>query len=144
MDERLILQSFYNWLTPTSRAHIDAAAGGAFLDLTIVKATVLVEKMVSNQGWSEERLQPRTKVMHTVKEVDMLSAKMYLLLRKLDERVEIKKQIYNSAQAIGTPSACEVYGNSGHSGNDCPETREDVAFMMNNNGYHPQEGQWWS
>ena len=49
MDEWLILQSFYNGLTMTSRANIDA-----FLDLTIAKAKELVEKMVSNQGWSDE------------------------------------------------------------------------------------------
>ena len=54
MDEWLVLQSFYNGLTTTSRANIDAAAGGAFLDLTITNAKALVEKMVSNQGWSEE------------------------------------------------------------------------------------------
>ena len=49
-------QSFYNGLTTTSRANIDAAAGGAFLDLTIAKAKELVEKMVFNQEWSDERL----------------------------------------------------------------------------------------
>ena len=65
MDEWLVLQSFYNRLTTTSRANIDAAAGGAFLDLTIAKAKELVEKMVSNQGWSDERLQPRTKGTHS-------------------------------------------------------------------------------
>ena len=54
MDEWLVLQSFYNGLTTTSRANIDAAAGGAFLDLTITKLKELVEKMVSNQGWSDE------------------------------------------------------------------------------------------
>ena len=53
MDEWLVLQSFYNGLT-TSRANIDAAAGGAFFDLTIASAKVLVEKIVSNQGWSDE------------------------------------------------------------------------------------------
>jgi len=36
-------------------------------------------------------------------------------------------------------SACEVCGDDGHSGDDCPETREDVAYMNNNNGYRPQE-----
>ena len=76
MDEWLVLQSFYNGLTTTSRTHIDAAAGGAFLDMTITKAKALVEKMVSNQGWSEERLQPHTKGMHTVKETDMIAAKL--------------------------------------------------------------------
>jgi len=54
MDEWLVLQSFYNGLTMTSRAHIDAAAGGAFLDMKITKAKTLIVKMVSNQGWSEE------------------------------------------------------------------------------------------
>jgi len=38
----------------TSRAHIDAVAGVTFLDLAITKAKELVEKMVSNKGWSEE------------------------------------------------------------------------------------------
>ena len=55
MDEWLVLQSFYNGLTATSRAHLDAAARGAYLDLTIAKATALIKKMVSNQGWNEER-----------------------------------------------------------------------------------------
>ena len=54
MDEWLILQSFYNGLTMTSRAHFDAATEGAFLDMTITKAKALVEKMVSNKGWNEE------------------------------------------------------------------------------------------
>jgi hypothetical protein len=53
MDEWLVLQSFYNGLTTTSRAHLDAAARGAYLDLTIAKATALIEKMVSIQGWNE-------------------------------------------------------------------------------------------
>jgi len=48
MNEWLVLQSFYNGLMTTSRAHLDAAAGGAYLDLTIAKATSLIEKMVSN------------------------------------------------------------------------------------------------
>ena len=50
MDKWLVLQSFYNGLMTTSRTHLDAATGGAYLDLTIAKDTVLIEKMVSNQG----------------------------------------------------------------------------------------------
>ena len=85
MDEWLVLQSFYNGLTTTSRANIDASAGGAFLDLTIAKAKELVEKMVSNQGWSNERLQPHTIGMHTIKETDMIAAKLDLLIKKMEE-----------------------------------------------------------
>ena len=61
MDEWLVLQSFYNGLPATSRAHLDAAARGAYLGLTVAKATALIEKMVSNQGWNEERSKPTTK-----------------------------------------------------------------------------------
>jgi hypothetical protein len=104
----------------------------------------LVEKMVSNQGWSEERLQPHTNGMHTVKETNMLAAKMDLLLKHLDEREKFKEHMNNYTQAIDAPSACEVCRNGGYSGNDCPETREEVAFMNNNNGYHPQGGQGWN
>ena len=79
-------RSFYNGLTTTSRAHLDATAGGAYLDLTISKAATLIEKMVSNQGGNKERSQPRTKGgMHTIKEMDMLAAKLDLLLKKFDE-----------------------------------------------------------
>jgi len=68
MENWLVLQNFYTGLTPMSRGHIDAAAGGAFLSLTINGATALIEKMVSNQWWGDERLQDeQQKGMHTVK-----------------------------------------------------------------------------
>ena len=65
---------------------MDAAAGGAFLSLTLV-TTTLVEKMASNQGWNEERVQTRKRGggMHQLKEVDMLSTKMDLLMKKLKD-----------------------------------------------------------
>ena len=66
---------------------MDAAAGGASLSLTIPAATVLVKKMASNQGWNEECVQTRKRGggMHQLKEVDMLSAKMDLLMKKLED-----------------------------------------------------------
>ena len=36
---------------------MDAAAGGAFLSLTLPATTTLVEKMASKQGWNKERVQ---------------------------------------------------------------------------------------
>jgi hypothetical protein len=48
MESWLVLQSFYNGLTPMSRGHLDAAARGAFLSLTINEAMALIEKMVTN------------------------------------------------------------------------------------------------
>jgi hypothetical protein len=66
---------------------MDAAAGGAFLSLTILGAIALMEKMASNQGWNEELLQTRKRGggMHQLKEVDMLSTKMDLLMKKLED-----------------------------------------------------------
>jgi hypothetical protein len=66
---------------------MDAVARGAFFSLTIPAATTLVEKMASNQGWNEEHLQTRKRgrAMHQLKEVDMLSAKMDLLMKKLED-----------------------------------------------------------
>jgi hypothetical protein len=58
MDNWLILHNFYNGLTLIARGHVDDAAGGAIFSLTIANATQLIEKMVSNQGWSDDRLQP--------------------------------------------------------------------------------------
>ena len=50
VDNCLILQNFYNGLTPTARDRVDATAGGAFFSLTIDTTTTLIEKMSSNQG----------------------------------------------------------------------------------------------
>jgi hypothetical protein len=39
---------------------------------------------------------------------------------------------------MGAHMTCEVCGNVGHSGNHCPETREEASFINNgnNNGFH--------
>jgi hypothetical protein len=51
IENWLVLQNFYDGLIPMSRGHIDTAAGGAFLSLTIDGATELINKMVTNQSW---------------------------------------------------------------------------------------------
>jgi len=54
MQNWLLMQTFYHRLNNNTRETIDAAARGAFISLTISQAIALVEKMASNQGWSEE------------------------------------------------------------------------------------------
>ena len=72
----------------------------------------------------------------------MLATKLDLLLKKLDDG---NKQMFIPVQDMNSYLACEVCGDSGHSGNDFPETREDVAYINNNNntGFRPQGGQVW-
>jgi hypothetical protein len=138
MDDWLILQNFYNGLTPMSHDHLDAAAGGAFFSKTVRGAIDLIEKMVSNMGWSEERLQTHQRGMHTVKETEMLAAKLDLLMKKLDNH---DKWPQGTVKALDSHVTCEVCDSTGHSGNDCLETREEAMYMgNNNNGYCPQGG----
>ena len=124
------MQNFYHRLTNSTQETMDAAARGAFLSLTILAATALVEKMASNQGWNEEHVH-----MHHLKEVDMLSAKMDLLMKKLEDRVKDKQEVMHIHDSRMT---CEVCGSTGHSGNSCPKTHEDVNFVNNNNYSRPQ------
>ena len=105
-----------------SRGHLDTAARGAFHSLTIDGAMALINKMVSNQSWGERKTQ---KGMHTVKETDMLSAKIDLLMKRLDEWAHEKKAMKGTVLAIDSQMTCEVYENVGYSGNDCPKTREE-------------------
>jgi hypothetical protein len=108
---------------------MDAAAGGAFLSLTINQATSLVEKMASNQGWNEERTQTRKRGGG----VDMLSAKMDLLMKRLDERAGKKKEVMHIHDSHMT---CEECGDTWHSGSNCPELQDDVNYLNNNNYYY--------
>ena len=78
--------------------------------------------------------------MHIVKETDMLAAKLDLLMKKLDEGNWSQAPV--AVHAMNSYFTCEVCGDGGHSGNDCPETHEDAAYI-NNTGFCPQGGQGW-
>ena len=94
MKNWLHKQTFYHGLTNSTHETMDAATEGAFLSLMLPAATALVEKIASNQGWNEEQVQTRKRGggMHQLKEVDMLSAKMDLLMKKLEDRANEKKE----------------------------------------------------
>jgi hypothetical protein len=74
---------------------MDAAARGVFLSLTIIAATTLVEKMAFNQRWNEKHVQPHKRGggIYQLKEVDMLSVKMDLLMKKLKDRANEKQEV---------------------------------------------------
>jgi hypothetical protein len=94
MENWLLIQNFYHGLTNKARENLDAATGGAFMSLNINNAIALMEKMVSNQGWYVECLQlsKKGKNTHSVKkEVNVLSAKIDLLMKRLEERANFKK-----------------------------------------------------
>jgi len=61
---------------------IDAASGGSFLSLSVNISKTLVEKIASHQSWKGERQQQHRKGIHHIDSVDMLAAKMDLLMKK--------------------------------------------------------------
>ena len=69
--------------------------------------------------------------MHTVKEMDMLAAKIDLLMKRLEERAQDKDAMMGTVQAMDSHMTCEVCGNVGFLGNDFPETREEASFINN-------------
>jgi hypothetical protein len=71
--------------------------------------------------------------MHIVKEADMLAAKINLLWKRLNKWAHEKEAMEATVQATDSQMTCEVYGEVKHSGNDCPETREEASFI--NNGF---------
>jgi hypothetical protein len=106
---------------------MDAAVGGAFLSLAINQGTALVEKMVSNQGWNEERTQTHKRGggMHQLKEIDMLSAKIDLLMKRLDERASEKKKVMHIHDSCMT---CEEYGDTRHSEKQLPRVARECEL----------------
>ena len=77
--------------------------------------------------------------MHQIDSVDMLAAKMDLLMKKLESPHMEANQVSESRMT------CETCGETGHSGTSCPLTQEDANFVGTNNnnpnsGFRPQQG----
>ena len=88
--------------------------------LSVADAKTLIENIVSNQGWSDDRLQPRKRGMHSIKEIDMLAAKMDLLAKRVEHYEKVSAQ--ETLKAMDSHMTCEVCGDVGHSGNSYPKT----------------------
>jgi hypothetical protein len=135
MEEWFSIQSFYHGLIRSPREHIDAAAGGSFFALSIEEGHKLVEKMASNHSWDEERTQTHTCKVHQLEEVDMPTAKIDLLMKKL-ENLSL-----DHLKMIDARVTCEECGEIGHMGINHPTVPQDVNFIGNsNNGFCPNRG----
>ena len=70
----------------------------------------------------------------------MVSAKMDLLIKRLEQRANEKQEVMHIHDSHMT---CEECGNTRHSGSNYSETHEDVNFV-NNNYSRPQQNQGWN
>jgi hypothetical protein len=113
MEEWFIIQSFYHGLIHTARQHIDAAAGGSFFALNIEEARKLIEKMASNQSWDDEHTPSSTRKVHQLEELDMFTAKIDLLMKKLENPG------LNHVKMVDARVTYEECGETGHMGVNC-------------------------
>jgi hypothetical protein len=72
----------------------------------------------------------------------MLSAKIDLLMKRLDERAGEKKEVMHIHDSLMT---CKECGDTGHSRSNCLELQEYVKYLNNDNNYYrPQQNQGWN
>jgi hypothetical protein len=68
-----------------------------------------------------------------MKEVDMLAAKIDLLMKRLDKCAANKEATKSIVQAMDSHMTCEDCGEVRHLGNNCPDTHEEATYT--NNGF---------
>lgn len=118
-----------------SGSSFNTTAGDVFFAVSIVASRTLIEKMVSSHGWSDERAQTRTHKIHQLEEVDILAAKIDLLMKK----VEVPGM--DHVKMVDTQMAHEECGDTGHRSINCPKTHEDMHFVgSSSNGIRPNQG----
>jgi hypothetical protein len=72
----------------------------------------------------------------------MLSAKMDLLMKSLEDNAPEKKEVM---QLFKSRMTCEECGNTGHSGSQCHQLDEGMNNIINNNNqYRPQQNPGWT
>ena len=127
MQDWLLIQSFYHGLFIESYHHLDAAAGGAFFSLNVKQAKELSEKMLKNQGWTDNHLQG-TNNIQLVNSISLDS-----LLNRLDERANWKRD-RATIEHYSKLRATTPYGHC-HDAEYC--RKRDVKSLLNDGGYGP-------
>jgi hypothetical protein len=91
--------------------------------------------MASSQSWIDERTQICTRKVHQLEEVDMLTYKIDLLMKKLEDLS------LNHLKIVDARMTCEECGETGDMGVNCPMVHQDVNFVGNsNNGFCLNQG----
>jgi hypothetical protein len=109
MEEWFIIQSYYHGLIRSARKHIDAA-GGSFFPLSIEEAWALIETMASSQSWNDECTHTHTRKVRQLEEVDMLTTKIDLLMKKLED------PSFDHLKIADFRMMCEECGETSHMG----------------------------
>jgi hypothetical protein len=104
--------------------------------LEVVSLLSVLRKIVNwLRRWNEEHTQTRTRKVHQLEEVDMLTIKIDLLMKKLENPG------LDHLKMVDARITCEECGKTCHMGIHCPTVSQDINFIGNsNNGFHPIQG----
>lgn len=97
-------------MTPRSQEHLEAATGGAFVSIDVAGAKALVDKIASHKSWKGESQSAHIKGVHQIDFIDMLAAKIDILMKKMESSYQKMSQIVKSH------IMCVTCGNTGYSG----------------------------
>jgi hypothetical protein len=87
--------------------------------------------MASSQSWNDEHTQTRTRNVHQLEEVYMLTTKIDLL----------KCLSLDHLKMVDAHMTCEECEETDHMGVNCPTVHQDINFVGNsNNGFRPNQG----
>jgi hypothetical protein len=140
LEKWIIVHTFYNVLSYTTKMIVDAAAGGALMNKNYTSAYALIEDMAQNHyQWTNERAitasSPSKKEagMYEVSPIDHLAAKVNALTQKFD------KMNISAVTSTFVSPPCEICGVFGHIGVDCQlgsavESVEQMNYARYNQG----------
>jgi len=91
MARWLLMHTFYHRLTQKAHECQDASTKGSFLELTIGKAEILLDKIAENQSWFQDKAQQYHQTEEIPDDLNALSTKMENLLHWIDHRAKFKE-----------------------------------------------------
>ncbi|XP_021771148.1 uncharacterized protein LOC110735278 [Chenopodium quinoa] len=107
----IIVQSFYDGLTPTSRANLDNGAGGSLEKLSVNDAYKMIEEVTQHYAYGGDRRQPQAKKgrIHDLSAIDLIASKFDMQAYKLDQAT--LTSLSSSSQQV---MSCETCGGNDH------------------------------
>ncbi|CAN6725445.1 unnamed protein product [Malus baccata var. baccata] len=126
MKEELLLQYFYEGLLPLERQMLDASAGGALVDKTLMAAKILIANRALN-AQQYEGVGQRGPLRQQVHEVSSTSN----IQSQLANLTSIVSQMAEGMKMQG-PMVCGVCSIQGHASEKCPQLIENGGWESAN------------
>ncbi|XP_021717859.1 uncharacterized protein LOC110685620 [Chenopodium quinoa] len=135
----IIVLSFYDGLTPTSRANLDSGAGGNLKKLLVDKAYKMIEEVAKHYAYGGDKRQSQHKKggKHDLEAIVLTASKADMLARKLDQ---VNNVLGSSSSQV---MSCETCGRNDHFPSYCNNITEHVASLGRNDPYSQTFNQGW-